>query len=204
MDALSPLDESSALPDPLKQFRSWFEDAQSVVPVEPTACSLATASADGQPSVRTVLLKGYDAHGFVLYTNYDSRKGRQLLENPQAALSFWWPQQYRQVRIEGSVEKVSEQESDLYFESRPFGSQIGALASPQSAEISNRAQLDDVFAQLEKEWRGKHIPRPENWGGYRLKPNRFEFWQGRDNRLHDRIAYLQQDDGSWLVKRLAP
>ena len=165
--------------------------------------ALATTGTDGQPSARIVLLKSFDDRGFVFYTNYQSRKGQELSENPRASLLFYWPQLWRQVRIEGVVEKISPAESEAYFQSRPLGSKLGAWASNQSEVVDQRETLEARFAELQKRF-GEDIPRPEHWGGYRLKPNSIEFWQGRDNRLHDRLRYRLQDNGSWLIERLGP
>jgi pyridoxamine 5'-phosphate oxidase len=165
--------------------------------------TLGTASKDGQPSARIVLLKSFDDRGFVFYTNYHSRKGKELSDNPRACLLFYWPQLWRQVRVEGDVEKVSTAESEAYFQSRPLGSRLGAWASNQSEVVETREVLESRFAELEKRF-GEDVPRPEHWGGYRLKPNSIEFWQGRDNRLHDRLLYRLQEDGSWSIERLGP
>jgi pyridoxamine 5'-phosphate oxidase len=165
--------------------------------------TLATAGTDGQPSARIVLLKSFDDRGFVFYTNYQSRKGQELAENPRASLLFYWPQLWRQVRIEGVVEKTSAAESEAYFQSRPLGSKLGAWASNQSQVVDQRETLEARFAELQMRF-GEDIPRPEHWGGYRLKPNSIEFWQGRDNRLHDRLRYRLQESGVWLIERLGP
>lgn len=165
--------------------------------------TLATADKKGRPSARIVLLKGFDDRGFVFYTNYNSRKGRELKENSSASLLFYWPAVARQIRIEGAVEKVSAEKSDRYFESRPLGSRIGAWSSEQSEPVENREQLEKRFEEYGGKF-GDNVPRPPHWGGYRVKPATIEFWQGRDNRLHDRLRYSLQDDGSWLIERLAP
>jgi pyridoxamine 5'-phosphate oxidase len=165
--------------------------------------TLATATKDGRPSARIVLLKSFSDLGFVFFTNYLSRKAKELSENPRASLLFYWPQLWRQVRIEGDVEKISAADSESYFESRPLGSKLGAWASHQSEVVENRETLEARFGELEKRF-GEEVPRPEYWGGYRLKPNSIEFWQGRDNRLHDRLRYRLQEDGAWLIERLAP
>lgn len=198
------LNESDVLPDPLGQFARWFEEAlQSELP-EPNAMTLATVSPSGRPSVRTVLLKGVDAEGFVFYTNYESRKGSDLANNPQAALLFTWLELERQIRIEGVVEKISAEESLAYFQSRPLGSQIGAWASPQSQVVSDRDVLESRSAQLQEQYAGADaLPLPPFWGGYRLRPDRLEFWQGRESRLHDRIDYVLENE-HWNIQRLAP
>ena len=165
--------------------------------------TLATADEKGRPSARIVLLKGFDDRGFVFYTNYNSRKGRELNENSNACLLFYWPAVARQVRIEGEVEVISAEESDRYFDSRPLGSKIGAWASEQSEPVENRERLEKLFEEYGEQF-GDNVPRPPHWGGYRLKPATIEFWQGRDNRLHDRLRYSLQDNGSWLIERLAP
>jgi pyridoxamine 5'-phosphate oxidase len=196
------LDEDSVDPDPFAQFDRWFGDAAAVLD-QPEAMALATAGTDGRPSVRMVLLKGSDPRGFSFFTNYDSRKGRDLTENPQAALLFHWGPLGRQVRIDGPVERVTDQESDAYFASRPSGSQIGALASRQGATIGSRAALDARAAELAAEYRGRPVPRPAWWGGFRLTPVAFEFWQYAPDRLHDRIRYLPAGAG-WGTARLQP
>jgi pyridoxamine 5'-phosphate oxidase len=166
--------------------------------------TVASATRDGAPSARMTLLKGVDARGFVFYTNYESRKGQELIANPRAALVFFWVLLERQVRIEGRVARTSAEESDVYFHSRPFGSQIGAAASPQSQPVPNRATLEQRFAELEAQYTGDEVPRPGHWGGFRIIPETIEFWQGRANRLHDRLSYARQPNGSWRVERLAP
>ena len=198
------LNEADVLPNPLSQFARWFEEAmQSQLP-EPNAMTLATANRSGRPSARTVLLKGADAEGFVFYTNYESRKGNDLADNPQAALLFTWLELERQIRIEGAVEKISPEQSLAYFQSRPLGSQIGAWASPQSQIISDRNVLENRSAQLQEQYAGADaLPLPPFWGGYLLRPDRLEFWQGRESRLHDRIDYVLEN-GHWNIQRLAP
>ncbi len=196
------LDEADVDPDPLRQFAAWFEAARSADITEPNAMALATADAQGRPSSRMVLLKGADARGFTFFTNFESRKGRDLTANPRASLLFWWDKLHRQVRIDGSVETVAAEEADSYFHSRPYGSRIGAAASPQSRVIASRAELEQRFRIIEAE-HPESPPRPPNWGGYRVVPDRFEFWQGRESRLHDRLVYAP-DGQSWRVERLAP
>jgi pyridoxamine 5'-phosphate oxidase len=191
-------------PDPLKQFANWFTAAIEAQIHDVNAMSLATAGADGKPSVRIVLLKGFDQHGFVFFTNYDSEKGRQLEENPFVALGFYWIELDRQIRINGRTEKTSREESERYFHSRPIGSQLGAWASRQSEVIDARRILDARFAEIAERYAGKSVPLPPHWGGFRVVPERFEFWQGRPNRLHDRFRYLRKTDGSWQIDRLAP
>ncbi|MBI3411751.1 MAG: pyridoxamine 5'-phosphate oxidase [Planctomycetes bacterium] len=202
--AMPVLDERTAEPTPFPLFRRWYEDAIRANLPEPGAMSLATASAAGAPSARMVLLRGYDESGFVFFTNYTGRKATDLAVNPRAALVLFWSPLHRQIRIEGAVAKVTEQESDDYFRSRPFGHRLGALASPQSQVIPGRAVLEDRMAELEREFAGKEVPRPATWGGYRVTPLMIEFWQGRESRLHDRLRYQVQANGSWLLERLAP
>jgi pyridoxamine 5'-phosphate oxidase len=196
--------ESEVDPDPFRQFQRWFAAALAANLFEPNAMALATATPDGHPSARMVLLKGFDHRGFVWYTNYESRKGGELAVNPQAALVFFWVDLARQVRIEGLVTLVASEESDAYFQSRPRGSQIGAAASHQSQTLPSREPLERRAAELEAEYEGQPIPRPPTWGGYRLAPRVIEFWQGRPNRLHDRLRYRRLDDGRWLIERLSP
>jgi len=199
------LDITTAHPDPIQQFESWFKDALQANEQEPNAMTLATATPDGKPSARIVLLKGLDPGGFVFYTNYTSRKATELDANAHAALVFLWMGLHRQVRVEGVVEKLLPEASTQYFQSRPKGSQIGAWASPQSQVISDRGMLEANVAALEKEYaEAEQLPRPDYWGGYLLKPNCMEFWQGRTSRLHDRLQYLLQSDGSWKIQILAP
>ena len=196
--------EQLADKDPIKQFDTWWKQAVEAKIDEVNAMTLATASADGLPSARIVLLKEFSDKGFVFYTNYNSFKGKQLEENPKACLVFFWKEVERQVRITGIVQKVSDQDSELYFHSRPAGSQIGATVSPQSSVIESREWLENKFSSLEKELKGGQVSRPENWGGYLVKPVVIEFWQGRPSRLHDRLEYTLQENGSWKIERLAP
>src|SRR5688500_10934024 len=195
------LTETRAEPNPYKQFAKWWKQALRSAIVEPNAMTLATASADGMPSARIVLLKEFNPDGFVFFTNYNSFKGQQLEENPRACLVFFWKEVERQVRLTGLVEKISAGESDEYFYSRPKESQLSAAISPQSQVIESREWLDDHYKKGKKT-SGKDISRPEHWGGYRVKPVIFEFWQGRPARLHDRLQYTLQNDGSWKMERL--
>jgi pyridoxamine 5'-phosphate oxidase len=198
------LDEKDAHADPIQQFALWFEEALKSQLLDVNAMTLATASAKAEPSARTVLLKVADEDGFVFYTNYDSAKGRDLSENPRASLLFFWAELERQVRINGSVTKTTADESDEYFHSRPFESQIGATVSPQSRPIKDRSELEHRYVELATKYRGSVVPLPSNWGGYRVRPEVIEFWQGRKSRLHDRLLYARQADGSWSRSRLAP
>lgn len=198
------LSEADAAPNPFQQFSIWFAEAVSAQIIEPNAMTLATVDAEGNPSARMVLLKGFDDRGFVFYTNYESCKGEQLKSNPSAALVFWWAELERQVRIEGKVERVSDRESDEYFHSRPRNSQLGAWVSRQSEVIDSREVLEKRLAQLEREYADKNLPRPSHWGGFCLIPNTIEFWQGRPSRLHDRLRYRLLEDDSWVRERLSP
>lgn len=197
------LDEKTIDRDPIKQFQTWFNDAFEAELPLPEAMTLATATSDGKPSARMVLLKQVDHEGFVFYTNYNSAKAQQLDANPYAALVFYWAKLDRQVRIEGSISRTTREESLAYFATRPRESQIGAWASDQSKEISSRAELEQQAEELEKQYRDREIECPEHWGGYRLKPERIEFWKSRLGRLHDRILYQREGD-SWIITRLAP
>jgi pyridoxamine 5'-phosphate oxidase len=197
-----PFDEAHSDADPFTQFSVWFEQARSTE-ADPTAMALATATQDGRPSVRTVLLKGVDTRGFVFYTNYRSRKARELDQTGRASLLFVWRSRERQVRVEGSVEKVTDAESDAYFASRPIESRWSVYASRQSEPIESRAALDAGYETARQKY-GDAVPRPSWWGGYRVVPDEFEFWQGRASRLHDRIQYRRQAGGSWVRERLAP
>jgi pyridoxamine 5'-phosphate oxidase len=205
MNQPKPLTKAAVHPNPIRQFEIWSQEARATGMSEQDAISmtLATATRFGQPSARIVLLKAFDEQGFVFYTNYDSRKGNELEENARACLLFYWSPLWRQVRIEGSVERVSPEESDQYFHSRPLGSKIGAWASEQSRTIGDRTVLDQRFAEFELKF-ADNVPRPAHWGGYRVKPEAIEFWQGQENRLHDRLLYTAQPDGSWSIERLAP
>jgi pyridoxamine 5'-phosphate oxidase len=200
---VNTLNESEIDPNPLKQFEKWYTEASAAGVPEVEAMTLATATGDGSPDARIVLLKSFDERGFVFFTNYQSRKAAELDENGKACLLFYWLPVKRQVRVEGTVEKISEQESDDYFHSRPWGSKLGAWASDQSSVISSREDLEKRFAELELEF-ADNVPRPAHWGGYRVKPNAIEFWQGRENRLHDRIRYRLQPKATWSIERLAP
>ncbi len=197
------LSEQDVDDDPIKQFGLWFHQAVETQVPEPNAMGLATVDNSGKPSLRIVLLKDFDERGFTFYTNYESRKGEQLLQNPHAALCFHWHDLERQIRIEGRVERVAAEESDAYYGIRPVKSRIGAHASLQSQPIASREQLEQQFHEAEARF-GEQPPRPQNWGGYRLTPTWIEFWQGRRSRLHDRIAYERQPDGHWLRQRLQP
>lgn len=199
------LEEQAPL-DPRVLFEQWFADALATEqpPVEPNSMILATVDAAGQPHCRVLLLKGLDARGFVFYSNYTSAKGRQLAQHPQAALTFFWPALERQIRIEGTVEQISGEESDAYFNMRPLGSRLGALASEQSQPLASREVLEATLAELEQRYANEAPPRPAHWGGYRMLPQRMEFWQGRTCRLHDRLNYQLQKDGRWTRERLAP
>ncbi len=194
----------SADPDPWIQFQGWFGDACAAPIREPNAMTLATVDAQGHPDARIVLLKGFDPQGLQFFTNMTSAKGRELAQHPQAALVFWWEPLERQVRFRGGVTPLPEELSDAYFQQRPRHSQLGAWASPQSQVIPHRELLEQRFAELEREYADREIPRPPHWGGYRLTPNTIEFWQGRPSRLHDRILYALQPDGRWHQSRLAP
>ena len=212
--SLQSLDITDVSNDPIEQFKHWFDEAIKSELLEPNAMTLATATTDGKPSARIVLLKGIENQGFVFFTNYESKKGKEMADNPQAALCFNWLELQRQVRIEGTIEKIAEADSDAYFQSRPVGSRIGAWASPQSQVINSRALIEENEKSYKKQFhviardeaRGGtdiEIPRPAHWGGYVLKPTMIEFWQGRSSRLHDRICYVFEDN-AWKIERLAP
>lgn len=202
--ARASLDEASVADDPIEQFRRWFAEAEAAELPEPHAMTLATVSASGQPSARIVLLKGLEAGAFIFFTSYASRKGRELAENPRAALLFYWDALERQVRITGTVERLDPAASWAYFRTRPHGSRIGAWASPQSAELPSRAALEARVRVLEEQFAAQDIPLPPEWGGYRLLPEEMEFWQGRPNRLHDRFHFQRTGDSAWQRVRLAP
>ncbi len=191
-------------PDPIRQFANWFTAAIEAKIRDVNAMSLATATSGGTPSVRIVLLKGFDQEGFIFFTNYESQKGKELIANPQAALAFYWIELDRQIRISGPVERTSREESERYFHSRPSNSQLGAWASHQSQAVDGRRVLDARLAQMTERFEGKVIPLPPHWGGFRVQPQMMEFWQGRPNRLHDRFRYRKTRDGGWVRERLAP
>ncbi len=200
---LKAFDVADAHANPFEQFKIWLHEAETTQINEPTAMHLATVSLSGRPSGRIVLLKGLDT-GFVFYTNYDSRKGKDLINNPFASITFFWAEMERQVRIEGTVEKVKTELAEQYFASRPFDSRIGAIASPQSQIIESREVLEHKYAELWQQYEGAEPPKPENWGGFRLLPEVFEFWQGRKSRLHDRLRYKPTTEQAWKIERLAP
>lgn len=199
-----PLLETDLDKNPLRQFARWFEEAKQRQPVSPEAMTVSTCGADGVVSSRVSLLKGCDAHGFVFYTNYNSRKGTQISENPRISLCFYWAVLERQVRVEGVAVKTTAEESDAYFATRPRGSQLGAWASNQSSVIPGRGDLDRRFAELEASYKERQIPRPPHWGGYRVIPVEIEFWQGRPDRLHDRFVYRLREPKDWVIERLSP
>lgn len=197
------LSEEDVHPDPIEQFSKWFGEAIAAQVPEANAMSVSTVGANGRPSSRILLIKDFDQRGFTFFTNYESRKGIELLDNQYAALLFYWIELERQVRIEGRVERISAAENDTYFQSRPLKSRLGAIASSQSRPIDSRATLENRLAQVEQQY-GEHPVRPAHWGGYRLVPDYLEFWQGRPSRFHDRIAYTRQPDGNWQRQRLQP
>jgi pyridoxamine 5'-phosphate oxidase len=201
---MAELHRSDLDPDPFVQFDAWYRAALQAQVNAPDAMALATASKDGIPSARMVLLKGFDRRGFVFYTNYESQKGRELAENPNAALVLYWPELGRQVRISGAASKVSRRESERYFQTRPVGSRLGTWASRQSEVIASRHVLEERLREVRERFPDEEIPLPPFWGGYRVAPRAFEFWQSRPDRLHDRFRYTRQADGSWLIERLSP
>jgi pyridoxamine 5'-phosphate oxidase len=202
---LHGLHRKDLLPDPIQQFEVWFkESVSSAGDREPNAMTLATADRDGHPSARVVLLKGFDERGFVFFTNYESRKGQHLAQNPRAALNFHWPWLERQIQIEGNVSRVSREESQTYFDKRPLKSRLSAIISPQSSPVSSRTELEQRLEGISRQYSDSNPPVPEFWGGYRVFPERMEFWQGRENRLHDRFLYTLTLDGSWRIERLGP
>ena len=201
---LQSLSESDVANNAIDQFTNWWQEAMKAGIEDINAMTLATASKESIPSARIVLLKGYDSNGFVFFTNYQSQKGKDLADNPQGALLFFWKELERQVRIDGSIEKINAKESDAYFHSRPASSRIGAWASPQSRVISDRKVIENNFLAYEEKFGIDNIPRPEHWGGYILNPRVIEFWQGRSSRLHDRIQYTHMPDTNWKIERLAP
>jgi pyridoxamine 5'-phosphate oxidase len=198
------LSEDELDPDPIAQFRRWFDVAQTAGVYEPNAMALASVGADGQPSVRIVLLKGLDPRGLAFFTNFGSRKGRELDSHGKAAATFWWGPLERQVRFEGTIERVEDEAADAYFRSRPEGARLGAWASRQSERLASRAELETEVERQAGRFAGGEIPRPPFWGGYRLCPHRVEFWQGRQDRLHDRLVYLREGDRGWQILRLSP
>jgi pyridoxamine 5'-phosphate oxidase len=201
---LQGLSETEVDPNPFIQFKRWFDQTLAAQLVEPNAMTLATTTREGKPSARMVLLKGFDERGFVFFTNYNSQKGQELAENPQASLVFWWAELERQVRIFGRVEKISDAESDEYFYSRPLNSRLGAWASNQSQTIESRAVLEQRLQELQTKYQNQDVQRPQHWGGFRTIPLEIEFWQGRSNRLHDRLRYTRLDDNNWKIERLSP
>lgn len=201
---LASLEIENVQPNPIEQFKIWFEEAIKDQVLEPNAMVLSTVDANLQPHARVVLVKDISESGFTFFTNYQSNKGQELSQNSAACLTFFYPQMERQIRIEGSVSKISREESDLYFQSRPLGSKIGAWVSEQSKKINSRAELEQKQAELEKQYSEKPIPIPEYWGGYLLNPNLIEFWQGRSSRLHDRILYELDSSKNWQISRLSP
>ncbi len=201
---LAGLLEKDLAKEPFRQFERWFAEAEAAKITEPNAMTLATAGRDGRPAARTVLLKACDGRGFVFYTNYESRKGRELADNAWATLLFPWVAMERQVIAEGKVTRVSREEAEVYFHSRPRASQLAAWASPQSTPVAGRAVIEESYRVVEKKYEGREVPLPPQWGGYRLAPETVEFWQGRRSRLHDRLRYRREGGGDWVIERLAP
>ena len=202
--SLAGLLEKDLAKNPFRQFERWFQEAEAAKIPEPNAMTLATTSRDNRPSARTMLLKGCDGRGFVFYTNYESRKGRELDVNPRATLLFPWVAMERQITVEGSVMRVTREESETYFHTRPRASQLAAWASPQSTAVAGRAVIEESYRVIEKKYEGREVPLPPNWGGFRLTPETVEFWQGRRSRLHDRLRYRREPGGDWVIERLAP
>ena len=198
-----PFDVKHTDPDPIVQFEDWFKTAVKLIENDPNAMTLCTADENGFPTSRTVLLKEFDHNGFVFYTNYKSRKSSHIDKNPNVSITFFWPDLMRQIHIEGKAEKTSAEQSDIYFKTRPDGSKLGAWASEQSREVSSREELEKQLVKMEQKFKGGEIPRPPHWGGFCVTPSRLEFWQGRLNRLHDRICYIKEND-NWQIKRLSP
>ncbi|MTJ09683.1 MULTISPECIES: pyridoxamine 5'-phosphate oxidase [unclassified Anabaena] len=201
---LQDLNENEIDPNPFIQFQTWFSQSIAAQLPEPNAMTLATCTPDGKPSARMVLLKDFDERGFVLFTNYNSQKGQEISANPHASLVFWWAELERQVRIVGTVEKISSEQSDSYFEVRPPFSRLGAWASNQSEKIASREILEQQLQEFQRKYENLEVPRPPHWGGFRVIPQEIEFWQGRSSRLHDRLLYTHVDDGSWKIERLSP
>jgi pyridoxamine 5'-phosphate oxidase len=202
--SMAGLLEKDLAKNPFRQFEKWFQEAEAAKVLEPNAMTLATCGRDGRPAARVVLLKACDGRGFVFYTNYESRKGRELDANPHATLLFAWLPMERQITVEGTVTRVTREESEAYFHSRPRQSQLGAWASPQSTAVAGRAVLEESYRVVEKKYEGREVPLPPNWGGFRLVPEIVEFWQGRRSRLHDRLRYRREAGGDWVIERLAP